>query len=45
MAELSEAEKKTILGESYRAPDPNAPKPVIRRSLLRRAWAALTGAG
>ena len=43
MAELSEAERKMILGDNYRPPDPNAPKP--RRSLIGRMWAALTGAG
>jgi hypothetical protein len=42
MAELSEAEKKVILGENYRRPDPNAPKADIPGSAVRRIWAALT---
>jgi hypothetical protein len=43
MAELSEAEKKSILGKNYRPPDPNAPKPHVRVSAVRRIWGALRG--
>jgi hypothetical protein len=30
VAELSEEERKVILGDRYKAPDPNAPKPEVR---------------
>jgi hypothetical protein len=36
MAELSEEEKKRILGDRYKAPDPNAPQPEIRPTLFGR---------
>ena len=41
MADLTEDERKVILGSSYRPPDPNAPK--APPSLLARLWPALTG--
>ena len=41
VADLTEEERKTILGDKYRPPDPNAPK--ARAPLLVRMWAALTG--
>lgn len=40
MAELSEADRRAILGKNYR---PNAPEPETRPSLLRRIWLSLTG--
>ena len=42
MAELSEAERQSILGKNYRPPDPNAPKPQVRVSAVRRILAVLS---
>lgn len=41
MADLSEEDRKAILGKSYLPPDPNAPAPP--KSWLQRTWASLTG--
>ena len=41
VADLTEEERKNILGDKYRPPDPNAPKAPL--SLLERMWAAIRG--
>lgn len=41
MAELTEQERKDILGASYRPLDPNAPKPPP--GMMMRLWLALRG--
>ena len=41
VADLTEEERKTILGDKYRPPDPNAPKAPL--SWLERIWAAIRG--
>ncbi len=41
VADLTEEERKTILGAKYRPPDPNAPK--APPTWLERLWASMTG--